>query len=640
MNKVGWLSVIVALGAILYVAVPMALHCNKKCLVQCTLFHPDFIYPIECFDYCECDLLVKLFPKRKDPPSHLLNQKSVRYQDRAEDCPKGHAPPPVLHLKKEYQNAETRPKQPNIFLFLFDDLDELVSPYWEAMPFSKKLFLQNGTKYSNAFAQSSICCPARCQILTGLMGHNTGVLENHGIHGGLEAFIKPYYKNLRMKDSEGRCIDNQQRTVPLFLSEYANYRSSIVGKYLNGIENTDHNILDHIPPGWTDVALASTHRFYNGFGYAFGYWRKGEDTVTYKWYGNTEADYSTDVCREETIKYIDYNRQNGNKQPLFSYICSTAPHFPILPPQRHHNLTFYWYDQYDKYVSNRPNYFNQTEAATKSRWLRESIPWRAKAEWMLHLEFAKRMATLYSLDEMIEGVYRKIESLGELDNTVFIMSSDNGYNMGAHMLLHKMSPYDEASKVPLYIVGPGFGKGKVVDDLVLLTDLAPTFLDLAGLEIPEYFDSFSLLSNKNKRDIIFMQYKEEEDPISHTIKAHENETVDAAVKCPDGFAQDPAPWKALRTQSLAYICYYMLPYKSFVTNSIADLENFTVDMVDVSVLEKECELYDMKKDPFQMNNILKEVDEATRSKLDETLIALGKCSGKACYDIKLNVKLP
>lgn len=218
------------------------------------------------------------------------------------------------------------------------------------------------------------------------------------------------------------------------------------------------------------------------------------------------------------------------------------------------------------------------------------------------------------------------------------------------MLLHKMSPYDESTKVPLYIAGPGshltslrslegFSKGKVVDDLVLLTDIAPTVLDMAGLEIPEYFDSFSLLSKK-KRDLIYMQYKEEEDPMSHTMTAHENETVAAAVKCPDGFAQDPASWKALRTHNLLFICYYMLSYKSYDTQTIADLENFTADMVDLSKLEKECELYDLKNDPHQMNNLIKQVDNATKNKLDETLIALSKCSGKACYEVKLNVKLP
>lgn len=639
MNKVGWLSVIVALGAILYVAVPMALHCNKTCMVNCILFNTDFIYPRECLDYCECGLLVKILPKPKTPPSHPVSMKSKMYMDREEDCPNGHAPTPVVPMKKEFENASSKPKQPNIFLFLFDDLDEVVSPYWEVMTFSKKLFLQNGTMYSNAFAQSSICCPARCQILTGLMGHNTGVLENNGMHGGLEAFIKPYFKNQRIRDSEGRCIDNEQRTIPLFLSEYANYRSSIIGKYLNGIENTDLNILDHVPPGWTDIALASTHRFYNGFGYALGFWKKGQDQVTYKWYGNEESDYSTDVCRDEVVNYIDYHRQGTSKQPLFSYICSTAPHFPILPAQRHHNQTLYWYNQYDKYVSNRANFFNQTEVAQKSRWMRQSMAWRTRGEWMLHIEFGKRMASLYALDEMIEGVYRKIEALGELDNTVFIMSSDNGYNMGAHGLLHKMSPYEEASKVPLYISGPGFGKGKVVDDLVLLTDLAPTILDLAGLEIPQYFDSFSLLKN-TKRDIIFMQYKEEEDPISHTMKAHENETVDAALRCPDGFAQDPAPWKAIRTQSLAYICYYMLPYRTYNIQKLEDMASFTVDQVDLSVLERECELYDMKKDPEQMNNIVKNVDSDTIQKLDDALNALSRCAGKNCYDIKINVKLP
>lgn len=112
---------------------------------------------------------------------------------------------------------------------------------------------------------------------------------------------------------------------------------------------------------------------------------------------------------------------------------------------RHHDKNYLWEARYDQYVSNRPNYFNRTEIeASKSRWLKESVPWRSQAEWMLRVEFAKRMSSLYALDEMMKTVYDKIAAIGELDDTIFIMASDNGYNMGIWFIQYKAN-YNRSS---------------------------------------------------------------------------------------------------------------------------------------------------------------------------------------------------
>ena len=86
------------------------------------------------------------------------------------------------------------------------------------MPFVKKLLFENGTHFTHAFAPSPICCAARCQLLTGLYGHNNGVLTNSGKYGGYKAFTKPYNQNnTRLKDKVGRCINNENRFLPSML---------------------------------------------------------------------------------------------------------------------------------------------------------------------------------------------------------------------------------------------------------------------------------------------------------------------------------------------------------------------------------------------------------------------------------------
>lgn len=73
-----------------------------------------------------------------------------------------------------------------------------------------------------------------------------------------------------MKDEQGRCINNEYRTVPLFLSTAAKYKTFLGGKYINGIE-TPFNTLDHVPPGWSEIAMSSNPKFVTGFNYALGF---------------------------------------------------------------------------------------------------------------------------------------------------------------------------------------------------------------------------------------------------------------------------------------------------------------------------------------------------------------------------------
>jgi len=78
-----------------------------------------------------------------------------------------------------------------------------------------------------------------------------------------------------------------------------------------------------------------------------------------------------------------------------------------------------------------------------------------------------------------------LDELGLAENTVLVYSSDNGYYLGEHTLGDKRSAYDESLRIPLLVRYPKrFPKGAARDEMVLNIDLAPTFLDLAGVAIP------------------------------------------------------------------------------------------------------------------------------------------------------------
>ncbi|WP_435078875.1 sulfatase [Halococcus sp. AFM35] len=98
-------------------------------------------------------------------------------------------------------------------------------------------------------------------------------------------------------------------------------------------------------------------------------------------------------------------------------------------------------------------------------------------------------AELAYLDRRIGELRKHLEAAGEFENTVFVVTGDHGENIGDHGLMdHQYCLYDSLLHVPLVVHGPGFETGQV-DDLVQLTDLAPTLLDAADIDAPELRDA-------------------------------------------------------------------------------------------------------------------------------------------------------
>jgi len=493
-------------------------------------------------------------------------------------------------------------------------------------------FSNKGTHFTNAFSTTSICCAARCQLLSGQYGHNVGVLTNNGPWGGIFAYINPRdQQGNRMKESDGKCINNEDRSLPLILHNYAGYKTAIIGKYLNNIENdtTGTVTIKHVPKGWTEFRVGANHRLYSGYNYVLTDWNEDEKLMRYDVYGSSPADYQTDVIRDKAIKFIDHHRQvteaKDNQSPLFLYVATTAPHFPLMAAERHADKTAHWASKFETIVASRPNYYSMHSVLGKSSWLRESASRREVLKYFgfNQVEFQKRMGSLYAVDEMIEAVVKKIEGLGELDNTIFVLTSDNGYNLGSHKLIHKMAAYDESVRIPLWIAGPGFGKQEEVKDFVALIDLAPTFLDAAGLKVPDFMDGFSIRKisdeddreNFGERDALLLQYN------MHTTDIEDwqdngvgNEFVNSAEgQMPLGFAEDVPPYTAVRTNTHLYVDYQLI-------------------RAETKKIEHEYELYDCVQDPFQIKNIagveaLKPVVETLKNRLEQ----LFQCKGKSCH---------
>lgn len=597
-------KIIISVGIIiliLAIGIPKYKDYCKKCVQTCGVFTGENLG--DCFTNCWCpNIAPQISNIHVDDRSTFDIEKNI--------CVEGYTDTPkIQQLKHKIDKINTKP---NIIMFVVDDLDEMISPYMDAMKFTKELFKLNGTHYSYAYTSTPYCCPSRSQILTGLYPHNNGVLGMHGPYGSVSSFRKPHHLNGTRMMENNKCINNEDRTINAILKKYGGYHTSIIGKDLNGKENVITKHFDYICSGWDEIRIGSDPHMYAGYRYAMGAWSVDTNKVCYEWHSVDEKDYITDVIRDHTLSIIDKHKNSKNKEdPMFMKIATTAPHLPITCAMRHKDKLLYWRELYDKYVSNRKNYnyMHDTEPEWIQKHDKRSGIFNEGLKWN-KLEWEKRMCSLYAIDEMIEAVYNKLKYYDQIENTVFVFVSDNGYNLGAHGLFNKMAPYEESNKVPYYISGPGFEKNFKDDRLVALIDLAPTFLEIAGLQIPDYMNGISLLDSdikSNTRNTLLFQFKNNIDYIKEDHADYSPELEFVRYLLPSWMTFDFHPYVGIRTKK-----YVLIEH-------------------NVDGKHKESEMYDMINDPHQMKNIYDDANYTNiKKKLENKLSKISKCVGRDC----------
>ena len=477
------------------------------------------------------------------------------------------------------------PGSPNIVVVLADDLDATTTPYWKAMPRTKELIADQGLTFSDTISTTPICCPARSSLLTGKLGHNTGVLTNGGPQGGWGAFV---------------ANGNEQETVAVAL-EAAGYRTALVGKYMNGIEEDP----THIPDGWTEWYGGVDNLLYAGYGYELN------ENGTMVKYGLSPQDYVTDVLAAKGKDFIRRSDTINDDRPFFLMMTPTAPHLPLGPAPRHAGNQF----SYDL-APRRANYAEE-DIKDKPHWLQASGTTRMNAMSWVDTDYRNRMGSLMALDDMVVGLIDELRNTGELRNTVFVFASDNGYNNGSHRLIHKMAPYEESLLVPLSIVGPGITHG-TTDATVTLADLAPTFAELGGATMPGVVDGRSLVP-------MLTTATPPADWGDEVITQYESDGNSFGI-----MEEIPAEWY--------YYFFVELTAQEIPAYTSLRNDHWKVirwDAVSNGTPTDEWELYDLDADPYEMNNLLataegRAANEATFDELSARMIELSTCAGSAC----------
>jgi N-acetylglucosamine-6-sulfatase len=353
-------------------------------------------------------------------------------------------------------HAATRPSRPDIILIVTDD-QRARTFRW--MPHVWNEIVRRGRRFSNAMVPTSVCCPSRASLLTGLYAHSTRVWSN------VEGWR-------RFRDA-----GMQRRTVAVWLRA-AGYRTGLVGKYLN------HFTAPHKPPGWR-----RWHSFVGGNGAYYDYQLMSTDG-SLRYYGSQPSDYSTNVLGRHAVRFI---RSTPADRPLFLYFAPFAPHGPATPAPsdigRHVPLRPF----------SRPD-FNEADVGDKPSWIR-SLPFVSRSA--IDVYRANQYRSLQAVDRAVQAMIQVQRERSRLFNTMFIVMSDNGDMWGEHRILGKFVPYDAATRVPLSIRWTKrLGSGGGTDTRLALNLDVPVTIAAAAHATTDPAEGLNLFGDRRRRGFV------------------------------------------------------------------------------------------------------------------------------------------
>jgi N-acetylglucosamine-6-sulfatase len=446
----------------------------------------------------------------------------------------------ILLLSLQVTHAQsTRPKPMNIIFILADD------HRYDAMGFMNRIkglqtpgmdrMAKEGAHLANAFVSTALCSPSRASILTGQYAHTHTVVDNEA----------PLPANLTF--------------FPQHLQK-SGYQTAFLGKWHMG--NTD----DRPQPGFDHwVSFQGQGVYYDPTFNINGQRIK-----------QPAGSYTTDLLTDNAIDWL--NKRNKQK-PFFVYLSHKGVHAEFKPAKRHEgkyaNLPIVCPQSMYLTATDSSKVYGEVTAPTTTvnykdipQWVRrQRYSWHG-VDYMYHGDikfndfYRNYLETLLGVDESIQRVLNWVKEQGLEQNTMVVYMGDNGFSFGEHGLIDKRHAYEESMRVPLLCWAPGLVKaGTTLQQIIMNIDIAPTFLEMAGIAKPANMQGNSfgdLLRGKDIpwRDRVFYEYYYEA-----------------------SFPQTPTIF-AIRTNQ----------YKYIYNHGVWDIN----------------ELYDLQKDPYEMNNLIRD----------------------------------
>ncbi|NQU87478.1 MAG: sulfatase [Mariniphaga sp.] len=442
----------------------------------------------------------------------------------------------ILLLVGMLFSCEKEDIQPNIIFIMSDDhAYQAVSAYDDRFaevaptPNIDRIY-ENGMRFDRCFVTNSICGPSRATILTGKYSHLNGFTEN-----------------------EKSKFDGNQQTFPKLL-QVAGYQTAMIGKWHLDSEPTGFDYWDVLP---------GQGNYYNAdFKNEEGQYRV--------------EGYVTDIITEKTLGWLKNSKQK--EKPFMLMMHHKAPHRAWQPSpkylDRFENVEFPEPETlFDDYSGRGSAEKEQDMTISKTMRLTVDLKMWPDTTGFGYKGFARRLtenqlkkwndhympiiekfkeanpegddlvrfkyqrymndylACIQSVDESVGAVLDYLKETGLDKNTIVIYTSDQGFYLGEHGWFDKRFMFEESLRTPLLVSWPGkIEAGSINNDMVSNLDFAETFLDAAGVEIPEDMQGESLVpvfkgnTPEDWRNEHYYHYYEY--PGWHYVKRHYGITTD------------------------------------------------------------------------------------------------------------------
>ena len=438
--------------------------------------------------------------------------------------------------------------RPNLVFIMSDDhASHAISAYGSRINATPNIdrIADAGMRFDACFCTNSICTPSRASVLTGTYNHTNGVttLDTH--------------------------MDNRLVTYPKLL-QAGGYQTAIFGKWHLG-----HGP-EHDPTGFDDWAVLPDQGLYFDPDFFFPDGRRVIDG------------YATDIITDLSLDWLD-RRDEG--RPFALMIHHKAPHRPWEPDEKHASM--YEDENIAEPQTFWDDYSHRATAASVAEMrmmdlrdedLKQPVPGGLthdeEVSWRYQRYIKDYLRVVASIDDNVGRVLDWLDDRGLAEDTVVVYTSDQGFFLGDHGWFDKRFMYEESLSMPLLMRYPRMiAPGSVSEQMVLNVDLAPTFLELAELEIPDFMQGTSftpLLAGSRPADWqqeMYYRYWMHQDR-DHNVWAH----------------------YGVRTHAHKLICYYNDPLDQPGAEGPASTP--------------EWELFDLVADPFEMRNVIDDPNQA------------------------------
>ena len=449
--------------------------------------------------------------------------------------------------------------QPNMIFILIDDLrwDELGCvghPFLKTPNIDR--IAREGALFRNVFTTTPLCSPSRASFLTGQYAHTHGITDN----------------------VDRSAASHKLATFPLLLHQ-AGYETAFIGKWHMGNDDAPRPGFDR----WVSFKGQGTYLDPE----------LNEDGRSTKIRG-----YTTDILNGYAVDFV----KRSHQKPFLIYLAHKALHPEVaqsndgsvdlssaerfIPAARHKGL----YE--NQAIPRRPNANRAPEGKPALQRQIGKLPPLGPNTGTRDVVIRERQQTLMAIEDGVGQILDALKETGQLDNTVVVFTSDNGYFYGEHGLsVERRLAYEESIRLPLLVRYPGLIKADTkLDEIVLNIDIAPTLLALAGVPVPDNMQGHSLVP--------LLKGKKNEWRRSFLIEYYSDRVFPRIVKM---------GYQAVRTERWKHIRYLEL------------------DGMD--------ELYDLKVDPYETRNLISQPHaeqtlKAMRKELEELLRRTGATEGR------------